>query len=186
VRWDRLFADLEAQLSEAEAAGRSGEVADRSRGEVARLRLVDRLRPATGQGVGVVTRGGTVHGVLLQVTGSWLLLEEDGGREVLVPVPQVLAVSGLGDRSAEPGSEGAVAARLGLGTALRGLARDRAPVRLVLLGGSDLAGTLDRVGADFVELVEHPGGEPRRRSAVRRAWQVPFAALVMVRAGYSG
>jgi len=64
---------------------------------------------------------------------------------------------------------------------LRGIARDRSAVRLLLRDGSALAGTVDRVGADFVELAAHPAGELRRRVEVRDVLVVPTAALAVVR-----
>jgi hypothetical protein len=92
-----------------------------------------------------------------------------------------MAVAGLGALSSEPDSEGPVRSRLGLRYALRGVARDRSPVQAVLTDGSTVAGTADRVGADFVEFAEHPEGEPRRAAAVRRVRTVPLSALGLVR-----
>jgi hypothetical protein len=77
--------------------------------------------------------------------------------------------------------EGPVSARLGLGAVLRGIARDRSAVTLVLVDGSALSGTLDRVGQDFVEVAEHPGADARRRTEVRGVRAVPYAAVAAVR-----
>ena len=66
--------------------------------------------------------------------------------------------------------------------ALRAVARDRAPVS-VLTGGDDgLTGTIDRVGADFVELAAHAAWEQRRGPAVRSVLLVPLSAIRLVRA----
>ena len=46
-----------------------------------------------------------------------------------------------------------------------------------------MSGTVDRVGADFVEMTEHGAGEPRRRAEVSGVRTVPFAALALVRSG---
>jgi hypothetical protein len=54
-------------------------------------------------------------------------------------------------------------------------------VQVVLTDGSVLAGTLDRVGSDFVELTEH--GESRRRGEVTGVRTVPFVALALLRSG---
>ncbi len=48
MRWDGLFADLEAQASALETAERAGEVDERVRSELARLPLIGRLHPAIG------------------------------------------------------------------------------------------------------------------------------------------
>lgn len=182
MRWDDLFRDLEAQLEAAEAAELAGEVADRTRREVAALRLVDRLEPGVGHPVRLQVAGcGQVAGTLVDVRPQWLLVDEAPGREALVRLDAVLGVSGLGARSSAPGRDGTVAARLGLAYALRGIARDRLPVTLWLADGSIVAGTLDRVGEDFVELAEHAVGEPRRPAGVAGVRAVPFAALAVVR-----
>lgn len=182
MRWDGLFADLEAQLAQADRAELAAEVADRTRRDVSRLRLVDRLRPAVGRQVAVgVPVLGVLWGELASVGADWLLVAEPGGRQALVPLAAVASIGGLTAMSAEPGSEGAVGARLGLGYALRGLARDRAPVSAVLADGSTVTGTVDRVGVDFLEVAEHASMEARRASAVRGVRTIPLPALVAVR-----
>ena len=71
--------------------------------------------------------------------------------------------------------------RLDLRRALRGLARDRSAVQVVLDDGVVLAGTLDRVGADYVELAEHPADQPRRAEAVQGVRAVVHRAVAVVR-----
>ncbi len=182
MRWQALFDDLEGQVEAAEAAELQAEVADRTRREFALLRVVDRLRAATDQRVAVSVWGdGVVHGRLLDTGADWLLLEEVGQREALIPVAAVLGVTGLSSRSATPGSEGDVGSRLDLRRALRGLARDRAGVSVGLRDGSAVNGTLDRVGADHVELAEHLPGEARRAGAVRQVRLLPLTALGVLR-----
>ena len=184
MRWEALFADLEAELEAADAGALSAEVADRSRREVARLRLVDRLRAATGHRLVVAAAGGTVVTGRMDAAGSdWLLLAEATGRAGLVPAAAVLSITGLGRTAAEPGSEGTVGGRLDLRYVLRALARDRAEVAVTLTDGTVVHGTFDRVGADFVELAEHPVGEPRRAGAVQAVRTVPLPALAVIRSG---
>jgi hypothetical protein len=100
---------------------------------------------------------------------------------VLVAAAAVCAVAGLGAGTAAGSPEGEVARRLDLRRALRGLARDRATVTCLLEDGGVLAGTVDRVGADFLELAEHPLDQARRRGAVSAVRAVPVRAVVAVR-----
>ena len=180
MRWDALFEDLEAQLDAAEAAELDAEVRERSRLEAAKLLLADRLAAAEGHPVSIQTRGaGVIRGTLTQVLPEWLLVV-DGASDVLVPTSAVLVVSGLGSATAAP-AQGAVAGRLTLGYALRGLARTRAGVAVVLVDGGVVHGTIDRVGADFFEISEHPPGEARRAGLVRAVRTVPFGAVGAVR-----
>ena len=190
MRWDDLFRDLEAQLSAAADAALDAEVADRSRREAARLALVDRARAATGRPVVLRVAGaGAMEGRLLGVGSEWLLLTDGTDRaagsegECLVPLPAVLSVSGLAAWTATADAAGQVGARLGLGVVLRGIARDRSGLAVTLVDGSTFTGTLDRVGADFVEVSEHGPGEPRRPGAVTGVRTVPFPALAVLRRG---
>lgn len=182
MRWQALFDDLEAQAEALSRGDLDTEVRDRVRREVSLLRTVDRLTPAVGRPVQVHLQGaGLLHATLLDAGPDWLLLEEPGTREVLVPTSAVMGVGGLGPTSRTPGSEGEVGRRLDLRWALRGLARDRSGVSVVLCDGTTLAGTLDRVGADYVELAEHGVAELRRAGAVRGLRLVPLPALALLR-----
>jgi hypothetical protein len=182
VRWDDLFSDLEAQADALDRAERSGEVAERTRIELASIGMRDRLRPAVGSPVRLTLLGGaSVAGILERVGVGWLLVAEREAREVLVVLAAVRTVGGLGRAAAAPDSAGVVAARLTLRSALRGLARDRSGVALQVVDGTVLAATIDRVGDDFVEAARHPVGEERRPGAVRDVVLVPFASIAAVR-----
>lgn len=181
VRWENLFADLDAQMAEAEAAEMASEVADRTRREVAAFRLSDRLRPAFGHFVGVSTLGGVVSGRIRGVGSDWMLVGEEYGLESLVPLESITGVTGLGALTSAPGSEGRVASKLTLGYAFRGIARDRAGVAITFRDTSVVTGTIDRVGADFFEMAEHAAGEARRRSEIRSIRTVPFSGIAYVR-----
>lgn len=182
MRWEALFADMEAQLDAARAADLAAAVADLTRAERATVPLTARLRAATGTALTVRVRGGeAVTGTVLDVAEQWLLLA-DGPRRALVPLPAVQAVSDL-PVAAQPSSGGVVARRLTLGHALRALARDRVVARVALDGG-ELVGRLDRIGADHVDVT----GVTDRSGAARPhpdgpRWTVPIAAIQVVRAG---
>jgi hypothetical protein len=182
MRWDALFADLEAQAAALEGAERAGEIAERARGEFGALGVVDRARASIGAPLRVLLAGGhAVQGRLRRVGPDWLLLADDHGLDTVGALAGLMTVRGLGRYSATPGTAGIVESRLGLRHVLRGLARDRAPVRLLLTDGSTVEATLDRVGADFVEAAFHPAAEARRRNEVRDAGLVPLRALAGVR-----
>lgn len=184
ARWDRLFADLEGQLDAADREELGAQVRDRTHRELARLGLADRLQAAAGMGLTLTVHGaGRVAGTLVASGPDWLALSSPPERRTLVPLAAVLAVAGLGGFAAEPGAQGAVAARWDLRYPLRRLAQDRAVLTLVLRDGSSLTGTLDGVGADFVEVAEHAPDEPRRAGRVRGRSLVPLAALALVRSG---
>jgi hypothetical protein len=182
VRWDDLFDDLEAQADALELAERAGEIDERSRIEYAAITLLDRVRGAHGRWAGVRVLGGaSFAGHVCRVGSDWVLIDDGVGRESLVLLSAVRSVHGL-DRYADvtTGTAAPVSARLSWRSVLRGIARDRSGVHVHLVDGSGLDATLDRVGADFVELALHPAGEPRRRGEVRERVLVPASALAAV------
>ena len=95
MRWERLFEDLEAQLEAAEDEELAAEVADRSRREAARLRLVDRLRGNVGAMAVMGLQGLRVRATIGRVGPDWVLLD-DAGADFLVPLAAVVLVEGLG------------------------------------------------------------------------------------------
>ena len=179
MRWEGLFADLEGRLAAEERRELDDEVAERTRRERALVELSARLSAATGSPLRLTMVGGSpLHGELLDVGDGWVLVRAvDSAREVLVPLHAVAAVTALG-RESDPGR---VARRFALGSALRALSRDRATVGVSLLGGGPvLVGTIDAVGADHLDLAEHPEGVPRRQENVRSVTTMPFGALLSV------
>ncbi|GAA3391593.1 hypothetical protein [Cryptosporangium minutisporangium] len=181
-RWEFLFADADAQFDALRREEMTAEAADRSRREFALVGLVDRLRGAVGTTLEIWLDTGPIGGTVRRVGPDWILLGGSGRRETLIPLTAVNAVSGLPDRTAAPGSEGMVEARLDLRYALRRMARDRVPVRVVLRGGRSASGTFDRVGRDFAEFAELLPGDARRAGAVRAVRSIPLGALLVVRA----
>ncbi|MFC0626627.1 hypothetical protein [Kribbella deserti] len=181
MRLEALFEDLESQFDALTDGDLYGEVADRIRAEVGRITVLDRLRGAVGDTIQVeLGSGRTVQGVLSRVGKDCLLVTAERYDEWLIPVAALRAVQGLGPW-AEP-AQGAVAAKLGLAHLLRGIARDRSAVTVFCAGVDQQAvtGTVDRVGADFLEMAEHPLDVPRRRGEVYNTRLVPAAALQAV------
>jgi hypothetical protein len=182
MRWNGLFADLEAQAGALDTAQRSAEVDERARGEVAQLLLSDRLRAAAGSVLRVEVAGDVAwRGSLTRVGADWFLLAEENGGEVLVALSAVSGLTGVGRLSAAPATAGLVGARLGLRAALRAMARDRSALRIHRRHGAPIDGTIDRVGADYAELAGHAPGELRRRAEVREVVLVPLNSIAAVR-----
>lgn len=194
MRWDRLFAELEARFDQLGDEQAAAEQPDRERVAIGAVTTVERLAGAVDRPVRLGLAGGAaIAGVLLAVGPDWLLVAEGGQRDCVLPLRSVAVVHGL-TAATGPAPSG-LDLRLDLRYALRGLARDRAPVQIALagwagVGGSpatagasgELIGTIDRVGADFIEVALHPAGEPRRAGAVRSVALVPLASILLVRA----
>ncbi|TJY71268.1 hypothetical protein E4J89_03095 [Arthrobacter sp. CAU 1506] len=177
MRWDALFEDLEAQLHAADRLELEAEVNERARIELAAVDLANRLRGQLGTQLRVsVGNQLGFDGALSHVGSTWLVLNE-GSRNVLVPLAAVQLIEGMGRHAA---AEVSAARRLGLGSALRGLGRDRAAIGVYLAGSSGTVaaeGVIDRVGADSFDLAAVPSGEDRRAANVRSVLTVPFTAI---------
>ena len=97
MRWDRLFEDLEAQLALDEVRGLESEVADRTRRERALLDVHTRLLANLDAPRAVLRLPGrVVAGRLVDVGPDWALVETAPNRPVLVALPAVRGVSGVG------------------------------------------------------------------------------------------
>lgn len=182
MRWERLIEEIGAQLEQEERDERDAEIADRIRREVAQVELLERLRAVEGEQVSVSVAPDRIHrGELRQVGAGWLLIAAPPG-ECLIALAHLQTVVGLGRRTASPLQ--APARRMFVGMdlryALRGVAADRAPVRIGLSGGGELTGTIDRVGRDFIDVALHAIGEPRRSQSVTGSTTVALSALAEV------
>ncbi|WP_426592711.1 hypothetical protein ACPPVS_13190 [Cellulomonas sp. McL0617] len=169
MRWEQLFADMEAQLAASRLADVRAEVAELARAERASVTLAARVRASVGQTVRV--RLGVheaITGTVVEGAPEWLLLATSSTRRSLVPLSAIAAVDGLAPDAAP--APGLVESRLGLGQVLRALARDRVGVR-VSARGVEVVGRIDRVGADHLDVAElGVAGRPA-------TWAVPFDGL---------
>lgn len=192
MRWNELFADLEAQWDAEQRRDLDAEVADRTRRERATVTLRERFAGAAAHGGAAdpapvtltVRTGAVVTGAVLDVGDGWVLVgpavrgTAPPGPTVLVPLHAVVAVAGLDAKAAD----GGLGRSFGLGYALRALSRDRSVVAVTDASGATATGTIDAVWADALELSEHPADLPRRPEHVTGRRLVPFGALVLVRA----
>jgi hypothetical protein len=181
MRWEDLFADLERQWEALAEGDRRVEIAERTRAELAQVGLAERLRGAEGRLVRVRTREAQeVEGEVCCVGADFLLLTT-ARQESVLPLTAITAATGLGDASVSAEVMGRVRAGLGLGWALRRIAADRSPVSLVVAGGAVLTGTVQRVGADFLEMAVHGPDETPRARRSRGLTLVPFGAIAVLR-----
>ena len=177
MQWDdhlgRLLEDLEQEAEGLAIAGRDAEVAEQSRAEYAQVDLAGRLHASAGRRVLVdVIGSGTLDGTLARVGRGWCLLATGTG-EWIVRAAAIGAVRGLSDRAAVEEVRG-IASRLGVASALRGVAEGRGEVVVHRVDGVLSRGALVRVGADFVDV--HVG-----EGRAAHLETVPFTALAAVR-----
>jgi hypothetical protein len=146
-----LFDDLESQAGAAYARDREAERADRARSEYAEVSLASRLMASIGAEMTLEVGGvGRLAGTVERVAAGWLELWAPGSRWV-VRQAAITVVAGASER-AFPEVAWSPIARLGLGSALRGLGESGERCVVHLLDGTSLDGIPRRVGADFVEL----------------------------------
>lgn len=190
MRWDRLFEDLETQLASEWEAERAALESESERLRLARLPLRERLRDLRGREIVVAAGGDPIAGEVVAVGADVLALRIAGSAPAglaLVPLWAPLRITAAHEdllRSARAEPEASVSPlteRMTLGFLLRDLARKRHAVRLALASGVELSGTLDRVGADHLDLAEHEPGTPRRSQNVRGYRLIAFSALSCVR-----
>ncbi len=175
MRWERLFDDIEAVVMEEERHEHRLEVADRIRHERAQVALIDRIAASTRPVEMLLANRRRVAGLVRDSGADWFSLESADQRQWLVPLTAVAQVTGLGR---EVGSATRLSRRFSLGYALRALARSRTPIQLDDRVGRTLSGTIDVVGADALDLSEHPLDVPRRHEQVLAVRVVPFSAIV--------
>lgn len=195
VHWDRLFEDLESQLASEWESERAALDAESERLRVSRLELRSRLRVlcASSAAATVDLPGGLRIRARLHSLGSdWvaatMVETEDASARRSTRILPLHAVRGLSVdhglllASLEDSETSApvLRERMSLGFVLRDLGRRRVPVRIVNIEGSHFHGTVDRAGADHLDLALHDPGDARTASAVRGFRIIPFTAVTSV------
>ena len=191
MRWDRFFDDLEDQLASEWEAEKAALDSETERLRLSRVPLRDRLTVLAEEGQAAVAsfelRDGTVLRARVSGVGAdWAALEPAEGRPgaLIVPLSAVVSI-GMPHpellRSARAVPPSPLRERMTLGFALRDLMRRRVGVTLHLAGGRSVAGTVDRAGADHLDLAVHEPGAPRRAEEVTGYRLVPFDAILCVR-----
>lgn len=194
MRFDLLFDDLESQLETQIAADEAQQRIEEERLRAARTSVRERLAAlASAPGGGIRMRlidGSSVELEPSTVGADWLAGELPGGAEAIVPVGSIASVAlsaaqarASRARMPEPPRPD-LTAKLGIGVVLRDLARRR--VALDVLSAfepSALHGTIDRVGADHLDLAVHGRGDARREGNVVEHRVIALSAVAMVRVG---
>ncbi|WP_345751159.1 hypothetical protein [Microbacterium rhizophilus] len=195
MRWERFFDDLEDQLAAEWEAERAALESEAERLRLARVDLRARLIGLAHDAEGPVTLeladGLAVEVRIAAVGADWIAAPESEGaqRLLLAPIPAIRGIQAAhGDllRSARPAENtDRLAERVTFALALRDLARRRVGVAVGVAAadgsGRVLTGTVDRVGADHLDLALHDAGAPRRSADVRAYRMLPLAAVAWVR-----
>lgn len=191
MRWDRFFDDLEGQLASEWEAERAVLDTEAERLRLSKATLRDRLAALAADGAehGIELIDDTVLSARIEAVGpDWVAVEAGVARPgiLIVPLAAIRAITLARDallRSSRPAapSRARLIERMTLGFVLRDAARRRVPVSLQLRGGRALAGTIDRAGADHLDLALHDLASPRRTDEVTGYRMVPLASLACVR-----
>lgn len=189
MEWDHLFDDLEGQLAAEWESERAALDAESERLRISKLTLHDRLRSMTAGENRVLLEltGGEHWDAVLRVMGAdWVGVSSSGDPRLrLVPLSAVTTIGsdhGVLLSSLSPAhGEAGLRERMTFGFVLRDVARRRTPVTIGRADADPVQGTIDRAGADHLDLAVHDVGEPRRTRAVRGFRSIPFAALAWVR-----
>jgi hypothetical protein len=188
VQWDRLFEDLEGQLASEWEAERTALDAESERLRISRLELRARMRTLCHVGGSIVVEiagGSALSGALEEIGADWVAMTIEPRRGTsLVPMSAIRGVCadhGQLLSSLDPGMPGSpVRERMTLGFVLRDLARRRIPVTIEDVDGTRRHGTIDRAGADHLDLAVHDAGSPRRAQEVRAFHIIAFSAITRV------
>ena len=191
MRWDRFFEDLEGQLASEWEAERAALDTEAERLRLSRVTLRERLASLTDRETDFtppsfeVADGTVLVGEVTGVGADWVGLEGGRSGALIVPFASIAAI-GMPHadvlRSARPAAgRSMLAERMTLGFVLRDLVRRRVAVTMTLTQGRMLTGTIDRAGADSLDIALHEPGTARRATAVTGHRIVPFHAVSWIR-----
>ena len=175
----RVFEELEAEFEAGLRREAEQETVAAIRAQMGATTLWEQL--ARRVGTDAVARAGSrvIRGTLVASYPDFLVLQDLEGGQHLVRADATSLALPPGQAGLQP-APGAAAHRFHFALALRELARRREPVRVELLDGNTVTGTVEAVGSDYLELAEHEAGEARRETAVRARRFAAFAAIAFV------
>ncbi|GAA2893773.1 hypothetical protein [Microbacterium esteraromaticum] len=189
MEWEHLFDDLEGQLAAEWESERAALDAESERLRISKLTLHDRLRTMNARGARVVLElvGGECWDAALRVIGAdWVGVSAGGDPRLRIAPLNAIESVGVDHGSllaslASDAPDSGLRGRMTVGFVLRDLARRRVPVTVGRRSGDPQHGTIDRAGADHLDLALHDASEARRMRSVRGFRSIPFSALSWVR-----
>lgn len=196
MRWQRFFEDLEHQLDSEWEAERAALQTESERLRLSRLELRERLGQLADDGADLAVEFSGSRTLRGRVTGAgadWLTLDLDvglRGSAAVVPIAAIEAVvtaepdllrSARSRAPRPPSSE-----RMTFGFVLRDLVRRRTAVQVHTEGGREWVGTIDRAGADHLDLAVHDPGAARRAEAVVAHRLIAMRSVSWVQLGVAG
>jgi hypothetical protein len=176
----RVFEELEAEFEAGLRREADQEAVAALRAGIGETVLWEQLARRAGTWA-VVRAGDRRFGGVVQASyPEFLVLQDGDGTEHLVRYGPATTVALPPEPVALQPAPAPAVRRHQLSLALRELARRREPVRVELVDGGRVDGTIEAVGADYLEVAEHDRGEARRRAAVKARRFVGFAAVAAV------
>jgi hypothetical protein len=176
----RVFEELEAEFEAGLRREADQETVAALRAGIGETVLWEQL--ARRAGTQAVAHAGTrrFRGVVIASYPEFLVLHDGDGTEHLIRYGPATSVALPPEATTLQPTPAAAARRYRLSLALRELARRREPVRVELLDGGRVDGTIEVVGSDYLEIAEHDPGEARRRRAVKARRFLGLAAVAAV------
>jgi hypothetical protein len=176
----RVFEELEAEFEAGLRRGADQETAAALRAGIGETVLWEQLARRTGAQAVAYAGSRRFHGVVVASYPEFLVLHDGDGSEHLIRYGPATSVALPAEPTTLQPAPAGAARRYRLSLALRELARRREPVRLELVDGGRVDGTIEAVGSDYLEIAEHDPGEARRRRAVRARRFLSLTAIAAV------
>lgn len=181
MRWERLFANIEAQEAAEALRAQEDSIAEMTRLLASEETLQERLLRRLGQDIGVKISGReALLRLSLAAVGKEWLSGREAGREVVLPLRHVIAIEPDLAQAERRAVDTRVLA-VGFRSVLRELARQRMRVEVEMSAGrASFGGTIDQVGMDHCELVQHAADEFRRRKTISTVVWLPIEQMTAV------
>jgi hypothetical protein len=176
----QLFDDLEVAFEAGLRREAEQEEVAAVRAEIGATVLWEQLARRVGSEMVVLAGARTFRGSAVASYPEFLVLRAADGAEHLVHYGPAVSVALPPEPPDLRPAPAAATRRYQFALALRELARRREPVRIELVDGASVDGTIEAVGSDYLEVARHDPGEVRRRAAVRGRRFVGLAAVVAV------